>query len=157
MGEEVRIMKKWLIGGGIACVLAVALLAGGLIKGASAQETTPLASSVITPEQAKAAALADNPGATAVGVDLDREDGVQVYEVKLDNGLEVQVDASDGTILGSEQDDDAANDPDDVQEEVESQAEDADNAGDVDDVQEEVEGQPDDALEAPQAEDAPGQ
>ena len=154
-------MKKWLIGGGIAGVLAVVLLVGGLVTGVFAQGTTPPAKSepAITSEQAEAAALAANPGTTAVEVDLDREGGVQVYEVKLDNGLEVQVDASDGTILGSEQDDDNdADGPDDGQEEVESQVEDTDEEDDdVDDVQEEVEGQADDALEGTPVEDAPGQ
>jgi hypothetical protein len=105
--------------------------------------------------------LAANPGATVVEVDLEDENGALVYEVELDNGLEVMVDASDGTVLGTEQDDaDEADDPDDVQKESESQVEDADDeaeADDIDDVEDEFEDQGDDALETPHAEDLPGQ
>jgi uncharacterized membrane protein YkoI len=105
-----------------------------------ADEAAALAdSATITPEQAKAAALEANPGATVVKVELGNENGALVYEVELDNGLEVKVDAGNGAILSTEQ-------------------EDADEAaGDLDDVQEEVESQADDALEMPHAEDAPGQ
>jgi len=114
----------------------------------------------ITPEQAKAAALEANPGATVVKVELDNENGALVYSVELGNGLDVKVDAGNGAILstGQEDADEDADDVDDVQEEVESQVEDADEeSGDVDDVQEESESQADDALETPQAEDATGQ
>jgi uncharacterized membrane protein YkoI len=105
-----------------------------------ADEAAALAdSATITPEQAKAAALEANPGATVVKVELGNENSALVYEVELDNGLEVKVDAGNGAILSTEQ-------------------EDADEAaGDLDDVQEEVESQADDALEMPHAEDAPGQ
>jgi uncharacterized membrane protein YkoI len=174
-------MKKWLIGGGIAGVLVVALLVGSLAMTAFAQDSTPPAqteeqadtgpdeqlpsydssiriddaqyeglneadeaaaladSATITPEQAKTAALDANPGATVVKVELDNENGALVYSVELSNGLEVKVDAGNGAILSTEQ-------------------EDADEAaGDLGDVQEEVESQADDALETPHAEDAPGQ
>jgi uncharacterized membrane protein YkoI len=105
-----------------------------------ADEAAALAdSATITPEQAKAAALEANPGATVVKVELGHENGALVYEVELDNGLEVKVDAGNGAILSTEQAD-------------------ADEAtGDLDDVQEEFESQTDDALETPYAEDAPGQ
>jgi uncharacterized membrane protein YkoI len=176
-------MRKWLIGGGIAGVLVVALLVGSLAMTAFAQDPTPPAQTeeqadtdtgpdeqlpsydssirvddaqyegtseadeeaalaglvTITPEQAKAAALEANPGATVVKMELGNENGALVYEVELDNGLEVKVDAGNGAILSTEQED---ADEDD---------------GDLDDVQEEVESQVDDALETPHAEDAPGQ
>ncbi len=152
-------MRKWLIGGGILAVLAVTLLVGSIAISVFAQTPTP-PQATITPEQAKAAVLATNPGTTAVEVDLDREGGVQAYEVKLDNDLEVKVDASNGTILGTDQEDadKGANDQDNVQEEVESQADSADGAADdQDNVQDEFESQADDALETPHAEHAPGQ
>lgn len=152
-------MKKWLIGGGILAALAVTLLVGSMAMSAFAQTLTP-PQVTITPEQAKAATLAANPGTTAVEVDLDRENGAQVYEVKLDNGLEVKVDASNGTILGTEQEDvgQGADDQDNVQEEVGSQVDNAEQgAGDQDNVQDEFESQADDALESPHIEDAPGQ
>ena len=156
-------MRKWLIGGGVVSALAVVLLVGSLVVGAFAQSPTPPAppQATITPEDAEAAALAANPGATVIDVELENENGALVYEVELDNGLEVMVDASDGTVLGTEQDDaDEADDPDDVQEEFESQVEDADDepeADDMDDAEDEFESEADDALETPGIEDTPGQ
>ena len=109
-------------------------------KGLSeAEEAAALAGlATVTLEQAKAAALEANPGATVVKMELGNENGALVYEVELDNGLDVKVDAGNGTILHTEQ-------------------EDTDEADDLDDVQEEVESQADDALETPHAENAPGQ
>jgi len=144
-------MRKWLIGGGIAGVLVVALLVGNLTMMAFAQGPTPPAQSeaqteeqadigqqadtgpdeqfpsydslirvddaqyegmseadeaaalaglaTITPEQAKAAALEANPGATVVKVELDDENGALVYSVELSNGLDVKVDAGSGAVL----------------------------------------------------------
>ena len=59
----------------------------------------------ISAAEAEAAALADHPGATVVETELDKENGQVVYEVELDNGTEVIVDAADGTVLGTEIDD----------------------------------------------------
>ena len=147
--------NKWLIGGGIVGALVAVLLLGGLATGAFAQASTLLSDPAITADEAKAAALEAYPGTNAVEVELERENGTLVYEVELDNGLEVAVDANDGTILGTEQED--ADGPDGAQEEL-NQANDADEAaGDPDDVQDEYESQADDALETPQIEDAPGQ
>lgn len=56
----------------------------------------------ITAAQAKAAAESAHPGATAVKVDLDNENGVVVYSVELSNGLDVKVDAGNGKILHTE-------------------------------------------------------
>lgn len=39
--------------------------------------------------------MAANPGATVVDVELENENGALVYEVELDNSLEVMVNASD--------------------------------------------------------------
>ncbi len=57
----------------------------------------------ITSAQVEAAALAANPGATVVKTELDNENGALVYSVELNNGLEVKVDAGNGTILHTEQ------------------------------------------------------
>ena len=98
----------------------------------------------ITPEDAKAKALLANPGAAAVQVELDNENGALVYSVELDNGLDVKVDAVTGTILYTEQadaDEAGAVDTDNVQEEL----------------QEEFGSQADDATEATGIEDGPGQ
>jgi len=59
----------------------------------------------ITAEEARAAAEASNPGTKAREVELENENGTPVYEVELDNGLEVIVDATTGKILGTERDD----------------------------------------------------
>ena len=58
----------------------------------------------ITAEEARAAAESGNPGAKALEVELENENGTLVYEVELDNGLDVIVDANNGNILGTERD-----------------------------------------------------
>ncbi|MGC8960520.1 MAG: PepSY domain-containing protein [Chloroflexia bacterium] len=107
-----------------------------------ADETTALQEmATISAEQAKAAAEAANPGAKAVKVELDDENGVLVYSVELDNGLDVKVDAGNGAILHIEQAD-------------------GDHEGglsDQDNIQEEYESQADDAMETPGVEDSAGQ
>lgn len=148
--------KKWLIGAGIVGVLAVVVLAGGLVTGALAQGPGPAAPSqqtTITPEQAKDAALAANPGTAVVNVDLDNDGGTPVYEVELDSGQDVLVDANSGAILDTKQGEGA--------EGAESAKEESDQAGDTDNtqsgVQEEVENQAENAQEVPQAQDTSGQ
>jgi len=56
----------------------------------------------ISAAEAQAIAEAANPGATTLFVEFDREWGKDIWEVELDNGLDVQVDATTGEILGSE-------------------------------------------------------
>lgn len=150
-------MKRWFVGGGIAGAVVAALLTTLLMTGVFAQGPAQVG---ITAEEAKAAVLATNAGAQVVSVDQDKEDGTSVYEVTLDNGLEVQVDASSGAILGTDQEE-SGPDLDNVQEQVGAQDQDdgQDEAGDLDqdNVQEEFESQADDANEVPGVEDAPGQ
>jgi len=65
-----------------------------------ADEAVALAGlATITPEEAKDAALAANPGATVVKVELDNENGALVYSVELGNGLDVKVDAGNAAVL----------------------------------------------------------
>lgn len=65
-----------------------------------ADEAAALAGlTTITPEQAKAAALEANPGATVVKVELDNENGALVYSVELSNGTDVKVDAGNAAVL----------------------------------------------------------
>lgn len=158
-------MKKSLIAGGFLGVLALAALVGILATGVFAQGAASPASSraAITPEQAQEAVLAANPGTGVVGVDQDTENGSLVYEVTLDNGLEVQVDVGSGAILGTDQEeaDKGAEDANSAQESVESPADEADDgANDLDNVQdgaqEEFENQADDAQEILGAQEAPG-
>jgi uncharacterized membrane protein YkoI len=120
-----------------------------------ADEATALqGKAAINADAAKAAAEAANPGTTAVKVELDNENGVLVYSVELDSGLDVKVDAGNGKVVHTEQagEDDEANEADEVNEAAE-----ASEAGDHDNVQEEYDGQTDDATELPGIEDAPGQ
>ena len=98
-------MKKWLIGSGIVVALVAILLLVGLAIGAFAQDSAPSGTVAITAEEAKAAVLSAYPGATVVEVELERENGILVYEVELDNGLEVLVDANSDAVLGLEQED----------------------------------------------------
>jgi hypothetical protein len=59
----------------------------------------------ITAEQAQAAAEAANPGAKTLAVEIDRVNengGAVIYEVELDNGIDVKVDAANGSILGTD-------------------------------------------------------
>jgi len=56
----------------------------------------------ITADQAKAAAEAAHSGSKAVAVELENETGKVTYEVELDNGLEVIVDAGNGDILNTQ-------------------------------------------------------
>lgn len=43
-----------------------------------------------------------NPDATTLAVEFDRENGTDIWEVELDNGLDVKVNAKNGEILLSE-------------------------------------------------------
>jgi len=54
---------------------------------------------LVSADQARAIAEAANPGAAARGVEFEREGGGEYWEVELDNGLEVMVDAATGEIL----------------------------------------------------------
>ena len=56
--------------------------------------------------EAEAAVLGANPGATLVKSGLDNENGILVYSVELDNGVDVKVDAGNGTILFADSADD---------------------------------------------------
>ena len=61
------------------------------------------ASTDITADESQAIAEGANPGATTLAVELDREGGQDIWEVELNNNLDVKVDASSGAILSTEQ------------------------------------------------------
>lgn len=63
------------------------------------EAATLLGQAKISVEQAKAVALAANPGTTVVKADLGDENGALVYSVELSNGSDVKVDAGNGAIL----------------------------------------------------------
>lgn len=129
-------MKKWLIGISIAGTLVTVLLLGVLAVGAFARVSTQSGTAAITEEEAKAAALEAYPRATVVEVELERENGTLVYEVELDNGLEVAVDANNGSVLSPEMEGAGAagDDAEDADEwEDDDDVDDADHAEDDDD------------------------
>jgi uncharacterized membrane protein YkoI len=117
-----------------------------------ADESTALQDqATISTADAEASALAANPGAKVVKSELDNENGYLVFSVELDNGLDVKVDAGNGTILASDQDSDEGNSEGDAEEANESEE---DDANDTDDIQDEQEDN--DATEAPDAEEDNG-
>lgn len=61
------------------------------------------AKATVTVDQAKATALAANPGATVVKAELGDENGVIVYSVELSTGVDVKIDAQKGNILNTDQ------------------------------------------------------
>ncbi len=123
-------MRKMILGA-ILGLLVVGIM---LPLAASAQEPTPTqspddpqptyacslksgATPTITADQAKAAALAANPGTTALKAELDDENGCLVYGVELSNGADVKVDAGDGQVVHTE-----AAGPDDASEGAHSES-----------------------------------
>ncbi len=56
----------------------------------------------ISADQAQAIVEAANSDTTTLAVEFDRENGHDIWEVELANGLDVKVDASNGQILGTE-------------------------------------------------------
>ena len=61
------------------------------------------ASTGITADEAQAIAEGANPSATTRAVEFDREGGQDIWEVELNNNLDVKVDADSGAILSTEQ------------------------------------------------------
>ena len=87
---------KWIAGGALAGGL-VAIGAFGAVSAQSAAEATGLSE-----EQAIAIALAEIPGAVEE-VELEREDGILVYEVEIETAdggeTEVEINANSGEII----------------------------------------------------------
>ena len=98
---------KWIIGGVLLLVLVIASIGMATdfeltpdqdeqVKAAAPQPT------MISEDQAKAAALAANPGTMATGVKLEKAQGKSVYDVALNNNRNVSVDATNGHVLRTE-------------------------------------------------------
>lgn len=64
---------------------------------------TPLLEPAIDLAQAQEIALKGQTGAVVTEVSLDGEDGMLAYSIELDNGVEVDVDATSGEVLKTEQ------------------------------------------------------
>ncbi len=101
-------MDKKIITGG---VLAGLVMAGGLAAAVSAQ--TAAAETGLTEEQVIAIALAEVPGEVQE-VELEREDGMQVYEIEILStdgvDMEVEIAAATGDVLEIERDDEDEDD-----------------------------------------------
>lgn len=84
------------------------VILGGILIGIllNAPAAAQAQQSQLTPDEARQAAEAVSPGATATDVSMEREGGLDVYEVQLDNGMEVEIDAATGEILETELEDD---------------------------------------------------
>lgn len=64
-----------------------------------------LAQVKITETQARQIAINANPSTTVKTIDVDDEDGKAVYEIKLNNNIEVTVDAVTGSIVKADEED----------------------------------------------------
>ena len=64
-------------------------------------ETAP-AGLTVTAVQSQSIAEEANPGTATLAVEFDRENGKDIWEVELDNGRDVKVDAGSGQILLTE-------------------------------------------------------
>ena len=111
-------------------VSAVVLLFCGVAFGVVAEgqqepsRSTP-AQPAVTEEQAVSAALKANPNSTDVEVELERDNGRLVYEVEFSDGKEILVDASDGSLVGTEHEneDEVEDESEDDDEDVDEQSE----------------------------------
>lgn len=69
-----------------------------------ASEVAPADWTGLSLDEAKAIAVEANPGTAVVEADFEQEGGTAAYEVELDNGVELTIDALSGEILASESD-----------------------------------------------------
>ena len=67
---------------------------------------TPTLKPAIDLARAQEIALEGNTGAAVTKIELDGDHGVLEYSIHLDNGVEVDIDATTGVILKTEHDDD---------------------------------------------------
>jgi hypothetical protein len=148
--------RSWLAGLGAGSLILAGVIAANPFDSVAQQDSTPPAQTnqeddngnatpvvgtpILRPAidlvRAQEIALEGNAGAVVTGVELDGEDGVLAYDVELDNGAEVEVDATSGAVLETEQqgDDNERDDNGDVDENDNAQGDDNGQNG------EEVEG-----------------
>jgi len=74
----------------------------GEVEGVDEADEVAPAGTPVTADEAQAIAEAANPGAATLNVEFDRENGKDIWEVELDNGLDVKVDAASGAIFLTE-------------------------------------------------------
>lgn len=122
-------IRRWLVGMSFGTMALTGVIAAGPIPVSAQQNSTPPAQSasetaaednqaigpavVGTPllqptidlTRAQEIALEGQTGAVVTDIGLDGEDGVLAYSIELDNGMEVDVDATSGEVLKTEQSD----------------------------------------------------
>ena len=105
-------MRGWLTGASCVVVLLAGITGGVPPAGANHEpEVTPsptpivgspLLQPAIEPGAAQELALEGQGGAHVAEVDLDGNAGLLAYQITLDNGIVVRIDATTGEILGTE-------------------------------------------------------
>jgi len=115
-------MRKGLAGLAVGSLMLGGVVAANPFAGAAQQDPTPtvqmdeenepsnttpvLGTPLLTPAidlaRAQEIALDGQTGAVVTSVDLDGDDGVLVYDVLLDSGVEVEVDATSGQVVQTE-------------------------------------------------------
>jgi uncharacterized membrane protein YkoI len=100
--------KHWMIGAGAGTLLLVGGLAGGPVAGLAQGG----GDADLSEHEAVAIAVAEFPGSSSVSAELEADDGQSVYEIKLSNGYEVDVDGHSGKVLERDAPGDDRNDDD---------------------------------------------
>ncbi|MEZ4531029.1 MAG: PepSY domain-containing protein [Thermomicrobiales bacterium] len=105
--------RRQLIGAGATSLALAALAAQPLRSLADDDEHDdhqvvgdPMLQPAIDLIRAQEIALAENAGAAVTKVELEGEDGVLQYSVHLNNGVDVDIDATTGSIIKTDHDDD---------------------------------------------------
>jgi hypothetical protein len=106
-------LRRWLTGLSVGSLVLMGTIAAGPVVG-SAQEAqrnaapvvgAPLLEPAIDLARAQEVALEGQTGAVVTDIELTGEEGLLAYTVALDNGVEVEIDATSGEILKTEQED----------------------------------------------------
>ena len=105
--------KKFLLGLMVGLLIASTVM-GGVVTATGAMQGDGSNGEIeniepgmlnITDTQAREAVMQAYPDATITEVELDAESGTIVYDVGIDDGSEIMVDAATGEVLGVEEDD----------------------------------------------------
>ena len=134
-------MRAWLIGLSGATLLLAGIISTAPLVGANHERSetptagtpiigAPLLEPSIDLVEAQEIALEGQGGAHVAEVDLDGKTGVLVYRIALDNGLDVEIDATTGEIVGTERDEHPDDDTSTTQRSAQDDDDDDDDNGD---------------------------
>ena len=120
---EVMRVRLWLAGLAVGLVVLGSAIAGFPFAGLAQTDDdngngapvvgTPLLTPAIDLVRAQEIALEGQTGAVVTALELEGEEGRLLYEIELDNGVEVEIDATTGEVVETEQDDDGDDEGDD--------------------------------------------